>query len=247
MRRLSAVVVVSAIVAPLLAADATDRLSRTVALAAPTTPIRLDATIGDVTITGSDRPDVAIQVIRRAPASRDLDRFPVAIDEGADGLHINVVQADDGRDAGLRSEIVIAVPSMARLESVRVFEGRVKLVNLHGACDVDIRRGPIEASNVSGRVRLESGIGSVDVKGAQLTPGGMMRVRVFNGPLTVRFPATPANGRILAVTFNGRITSDIPLKMKDKFGPRFGETTLGTADPVMSLDVVKGDIAIKVG
>jgi hypothetical protein len=46
---------------------------------------------------------------------------------------------------------------------------------------------------------------------------------------------------------NGHISSDIPLTMKDKFGPRFGETTLGTGDPVMSADVVKGDIVIKVG
>ena len=57
----------------------------------------------------------------------------------------------------------------------------------------------------------------------------MMRLRVFNGPLRVRFAKPPANARILAVTFNGRLTSDIPLTMKDAFGPRFGETTLGTA------------------
>ena len=244
--RLYVVVAAYAMVAPLLAADATDRVSRTLAIAAAT-PIRIDATIADLTITGSDRNDVAIEVIRRAPASADLDKYPVSIDEGADGLRITAVQADEGRDAHLKSEILVAVPSMARLESVRVFEGRVKLTNVHGACDVDVRRGPIEASNISGRIRLESGIGSIDVRGAQLTPGGMMRLRVFNGPLNVRFPKPPANGRILAVTFNGRITSDIPLTMKDKFGPRFGETTLGTGDPVMSLDVVKGDISIRTG
>ena len=56
----------------------------------------------------------------------------------------------------------------------------------------------------------------------------------------------PENARILAVTLNGQIRSDIPLTMKDQFGPRFGETTLGNGEPVMSLDVVKGDIAISV-
>ena len=81
---------------------------------------------------------------------------------------------------------------------------------------------------------------------AELTRGGMMRLRVFNGPLRVRFARPPASGRILAVTFNGSITSDIPLTMKDKFGPRFGETTIGDGDPVMSVDVVKGDITIAV-
>ncbi len=171
----------------------------------------------------------------------------MAVDTSGGALRIAVVQTADGRDAQLRTEIALAVPTSALVQAVRVFEGRVKLTNLHGACDVDIRRGAIDAANVGGRVRLESGIGSVDVRDAQLTPGGMMRLRVFNGSLKVRFAHTPPNGRILALTFNGSIASDIPLTMKDKFGPRFGETTLGNADPVMSLDVVKGDISIKVG
>jgi hypothetical protein len=233
-------------VAPPWGADTTDRIVRTVPLAAGK-PVRIDATIADVTVTGSDRSDVAIEVIRRAPTAADLGRYPVAIDDNADGLHVAVVQSDQGHEATLKSEIVMAVPAAALLESIRVFEGRVRLSNLHGACDVDIRRGPVEAARISGRVRLESGIGSIDVKEAQLTSGGMMRLRVFNGPLRVRFVRPPANGRILAVTFNGHVTSDIPLTMKDAFGPRFGETTLGTGDPVMSLDVVKGDISIKVG
>jgi hypothetical protein len=79
-----------------------------------------------------------------------------------------------------------------------------------------------------------------------MTPGGMLRVRVFNGPLRVQLARKPANARILAVTLNGTITSAIPLTMKDQFGPRFGETTIGSGEPVMSLDVVKGDIAITI-
>ena len=128
-----------------------------------------------------------------------------------------------------------------------MFEGRIKLANLKGSCDADLRRGSIEAMGVAGRMRLEAGIGSLDVRQAELTAGGMLRLRVFNGPLRVRLARMPADARILAVTFNGTISSDIPLNMKDKFGPRFGETTIGTGEPVMSLDVVKGNIAIGVG
>lgn len=245
MNRLQAAVAACAAAAPLAAAGATDRVARTIPIAAGTA-IRIEATIADVTVTGSERPDVAIEVVRRAPSAADLERYPVAIDETAAGLRVAVVQAAEGRDAALKSEVAVAVPSTARLDAIRVFEGRIKLANLRGACDVDLRRGPIEAAGLGGRVRLESGIGAIDVRDAQLTPGGMMRLRVFNGPLTVRFSKPPANARILALTFNGRVTSDIPLTMKDTFGPRFGETTLGTGDPVMSVDVVKGDIAIKV-
>jgi len=230
------------------AADVTDRIVRSVALPA-SRAVRVDATVADLTILGSNRSDVSVEIVRRAPTAADFAKYPVSIEQTADELRIRAVQAhegNDGRDAALRSEIVVRAPATARFHAVRVFEGRVRVSGLTDACDVDIRRGPIEAASLAGRIRLESGIGGVDVKDSTLTPGGMMRLRVFNGPLRVRFARPPASARILAVTLNGTIRSDIPLGMKDKFGPRFGEATLGAGDPVMSLDVVKGDITILV-
>ena len=230
-------------------ADATDRVTRVLPLAAGQS-IRVDATIADLTITGSNRSDVLVEIVRRAPTAADLAKFPVVIDQGAEGLHIAALQTstgdEAGRDANLKTVMTIAAPSSALFQAVRVFEGRIKLANLKAAVDADLRRGPIDAENLAGRIRLESGIGGIDVKDSELTPGGMMRLRVFNGPLRVRFARTPASARILAVTFNGTLTSDIPLTKKDRFGPRFGETTIGAGDPVMSLDVVTGDIMISV-
>lgn len=227
-------------------ADTTDRLARTLPLA-PGRPIRIEATVADLTIVGSDRTDLAVEIVRRAPSAADLAKYPVVIDENPAGLRIAAVQVDAGRDARLKTDITIAAPATAVFQAIRLFEGRVKLTNLRGVCDLDLRRGAIEAAGVAGRVRLEAGIGSVDVGQAELTPGGMMRLRVFNGPLRVRFARPPANARILAVTFNGTIASEIPLTIRDTFGPRFAETTIGSGDPVMSLDVVKGDITIGAG
>jgi hypothetical protein len=227
------------------AADAVDRVTRTLALPADQA-IRLEATVADVTIIGSNRPDVAVEIVRRAPQPADLRRFPVAIDSTAGGIRIGVTQLDNGRDARLKSEIVVHAPAGAMFDAVRVFEGRVRVSALTAGCDVDLRRGPIEATAVAGRVRLESGIGSVEVRDATLTPAGMLRLRVFNGAIRVHFAAPPASARILAVTFNGALTSDIPLTMRDSFGPRFGEATLGNGEPVVSLDVVTGDITISV-
>ena len=229
-----------------LHSDATDRLAKTLPLQ-PDTAIRIEATVADVTIAGSDRTDLAVEILRRAPSSADLARYPAFVAADGASIRIAAVQADEGRDASLKTEITIAAPSSATFEAIRVFEGRVKLTNLKGTCDLDLRRGAIDASGISGRIRLEAGIGSVDVRQAELSPGGMMRLRLFNGPLRVRLARVPASARILAVTYNGTIKSEIPLKMKDRFGPRFGETTIGSGDPVMSIDVVKGDITIAVG
>jgi hypothetical protein len=227
------------------AADVVDRVTKTVPLAAGRS-IRVDATVGDVTIIGSNRSDVSVEVVRRAPSPDGLARMPLLLEDAGDALRISVVQAADGRDAALNSSIVVRAPADAAFAAIRLFEGRLRISGLTRSCDADLRRGAIEATSVSGRVRLESGIGSIDVKDATLTAGGMLRLRVFNGPLRVQFARPPANARILAVTLNGKITSAIPLTMKDEFGPRFGETTIGEGEPVMSLDVVKGDIAITI-
>jgi len=241
--------VLAAIAASAAPADATDRVSRVIPFVEGT-PIRVDATIAEVTIVGSNRPDVLVEIVRRAPTAASLSSYPVVIGQRDGALHITVVQApvdgEPGRDANLKTEITIAAPATARFEAVRVFEGRVRLTNLKAAVDVDLRRGPVEATGLAGRIRLESGIGSVEVKDSELTRGGMMRLRVFNGPLRVRFARAPASARILAVTFNGTIVSDIPLVKKDQFGPRFGETTIGDGEPVLSMDVVTGNIEITV-
>ena len=49
----------------------------------------------------------------------------------------------------------------------------------------------------------------------------------------------------MALALNGTIRSDIPLTTKDTWGPRWSEATLGKGEPVISLDVVNGQIEIK--
>jgi hypothetical protein len=227
------------------ASPISDRTSRVVSIAAGT-PIRIDATVADVVITGSARTDLRIEIERRVPGRDDLARLPVTIDSGTDGVRIAALQEHDARNADLKAIITIAAPADADLRSVRVFEGSVKVTNLKRACDVELRRGVIDADRLAGRIRLESGLGGIDVRDSELTADGLMRLRVFNGPLRVRFARQPTNARILAVTLNGAIASEIPLTMKDQFGPRFGESTIGTGNPLLSADVVKGDITFSV-
>lgn len=221
-----------------------DVISRTVSLP-PGAPVSIEATIGEIQITGWDRPATAVDI--RAGSAADLARMDVAIEERSPGLRIRAVQPDGGMDRSLRSSIRVNAPASTVFESVRVLAGKIVLANLRGAVTADLRRGPIEASSLAGSIRLETGVGDVRVDKAELTSGGLIRLRAFNGNVTLQLASTPPDARILALTFNGRISSDIPLTMKDKFGPRFGETTLGRGEPPISIDVVTGDIAIRVG
>ena len=180
----------------------TDRVTRTVPLG-PGRPIRVDATVGDVTIVGSNRPDVTVEIVRRAPSADGLTKFPVVVDDSGDALRIGAVQVADGRDASLVSTIVIRAPAAATFQSIRVFEGRLRVSGLTGACDADVRRGSIEAS-IAGRVRLQRH-GAVDVKAC---PAPAACCACACSTVAARAVArAPVNARILAVTLSDQIAS----------------------------------------
>jgi hypothetical protein len=225
--------------------DVTDRFSRQIPIDSDTR-ITVDITIGAVQVTTWDRQEVAVEIVRRAPSAAQLALFPVKVEQGADGLLIRASQPDSGRDAALRADVALKVPADARLQDVSVFEGRIELTGLRGACSAHIERGDIVASGVAGTIRLETAIGNIRLEGATLTPDGMMRLRTFNGDVALELAVRPTDARILALSMGGAITSEIPLTKRERAGPRFGEATLGKGEPVISIDVVNGNVAITV-
>ena len=226
-----------------LPAAAADHLQRTMAIE-PSTPISIDITEGAVEITGSTRRDVSVDIVRSGSHGADASRLPMTIEQTADGLHLSAVQPDEGKDPDLQTIVRIEAPENAIFKSIQVFEGRIHLENLHGTVSAEIMRGPIVADRVSGTLRCVGHVGDVTLTQARLTDGGLLRLRTFNGDVNLGLAETPPNGRVLAVTFRGALTSTLPLQMKDKFGPKFGEATLGRGQPVISIDVVYGDIHI---
>jgi hypothetical protein len=94
------------------------------------------------------------------------------------------------------------------------------------------------------RARLDTVIGNIQVRRAALTSGDIIRLRSFNGDVTLGLAAPPTDARILALSLGGAIHSDLPLTQRTSAGPRFAETTLGDAGALVSIDVVRGDIRI---
>jgi hypothetical protein len=91
----------------------------------------------------------------------------------------------------------------------------------------------------------QAGIGSITLTGARLSPNGLLRLRSFNGDVRLSLAERPADARIMALALNGQVRSEIPLRVRDTWGPRWSEATLGKGEPVISLDVVTGMVEIK--
>jgi hypothetical protein len=226
-------------------ADVSDRLVRVISIL-PGTPVSAQITIGSLVVSGWDRNEVSVEIVRRAGTIPQLSLIPAEVEHGAAGVVIRAVQADGGHDAGLRTDVVLRMPRLAELRDVAMFEGRVELAELRGACSVRVERGEIAARQLSGRIRLETAIGSIRLSGATVTTEGMMRLRTFNGDVALELATIPVHARILALSMGGRITSDIPLTHRQRWGPRFAEATLGSGEPVVSIDAVNGNVAITV-
>jgi DUF4097 and DUF4098 domain-containing protein YvlB len=223
---------------------ATDRQTRTFAWSAGRA-LTLDITIGQIRVEGSARADVEFAVQRTAPTTEALGQMAIEISETTERVGIRIVQPDGATDAGLRSDLVLRVPSDARIESVRVAEGKLVVERFRGTLTAEVRRGPIEGTDVSGTLRLEAGIGSILLKNARLDPTGLLRLRAFNGDVRLQMPGAPADARVLALALNGSIQSDVPMTTRDSWGPRWSEATLGKGEPVISIDVVTGKIEIR--
>ena len=224
-------------------APATDTQSRIVALPA-TRSLTLETTVGNVRIVGEPRQDASIEIVRQAPTPEDFARMPVTFDETAGEVRVSATQLAGATDPALTSNVTVRVPHEARLPSIRLLEGRLTLAHLRGVVTADVRRGTIDAADSEGTLRLESGIGDIVANRMRLSPGGLLRLRTFNGDVRLTLAERPPAARIMALALNGTISSDIRLTMKDTWGPRWGEATLWKGEPVISIDVITGTIQI---
>ena len=233
------------LLSPWLATAETDRMTRTFPL--PTgRSISLEITIGQVRIEGNSGADAVIEIVRHAPDAESLKRIPVQIDESESEIRVRALQAENDTKPTLRTDVTMRVPEGAVIRSVQIIEGRLSLNGLKGSITADVRRGPIEAVNLQGKVRLETGIGHVVADRMRLSPEGLLRLRAFNGDVRLTLAEKPVDARVMALALNGSIKSEIPLQMKDTWGPRWGEATLGKGEPVISIDVITGKIEIAI-
>lgn len=229
----------------LFSAESVDKQTRVLPLPAGKS-LAIEITIGSVRIEGWEKPDVDIAIERHAPTDAQLEQLPVVIDDTPTRVMVRAIQANGATDPALRADIIVRVPHSATIDRVQVMEGRIAINRFAGTLMADIRRGPIDGKDLSGTLRLETGIGSVVLTGTRLTAGGLLRLRAFNGDVRLTLAERPADARIMALALNGTIKSEIPLTMKDTWGPRWGEATIGKGEPVISLDVVTGTVELRV-
>jgi hypothetical protein len=196
---------------------------------------------GDVRICAVWRDDLCDDegIHRRRDRDRDDDddrrytkvRFTVKIPSGV-RLSAGTVNGEM-RVRDVSSEVRASTVN-GRME-VRNVGGPVRANTVNGAVEVSTRNGPVEATTVNG---------SVDVRMSAFSREGDMKFSTVNGDITVETPAS-LDARVRLGTLHGSISSDYPVQLSGRFGPRRAEGTIGRGGREIEMETVNGSIELR--
>ena len=230
--------------APAHAAAETERVSRTAPFTAGST-LTVRNFSGHVVITGTDRADVSIQAVRRAPRER-LDRIVLDVHSDGGGVVIEAnkrLDPEQKNDNVVETDLTIEVPTQANLD-VEAFSSLVEIRDITGTAhrvktfsgDQRLERiaGAIDANAFSGRITLASNW-QADSK---------LSLHTFSGGIDVQVPATAA-ASVEFDTFSGDFASDLPVTLRSKNRRSVRADLGGGSHGVLKFHTFSGDVHLR--
>jgi len=209
---------------------------------------------GDVT-------DVAFEVIQSGGDTRicALWRRSVCDEDGMRSRRNEDDDDNDRRDVQVR--FTVKVPAGVRLSAgtvngemrVRDLTADVRASTVNGSVEVRNVGGPVKATTVNGGVNVSTRSGPVnastvngdiDVRMASLTRTDDMSFTSVNGTVRVETPAN-LNADVSLGTMHGSISSDFPVTLSGRFGPRNARGTIGRGGQEISMRTVNGSVELR--
>ena len=118
---------------------------------------------------------------------------------------------------------------------VRNVGGEVKASTVNGGVDVTTRSGPVNANTVNG---------NIDVRMSSIQRDGEMSFHTVNGSVTVETPPS-LDANVSLDTMHGSISSDFPVQLSGKFGPRHAEGVVGRGGRSIRLRTLNGSVELR--
>jgi hypothetical protein len=200
----------------------TERVDRTVSIRAGG-ELRLKNFSGKVTITGSNRSDIAIHAVRRAPRER-LDHIRLEISETSSCVLIEANKKDDNwrerNNNVVETDLDIQVP------------GDVTL-------DFDVFSSDVLVRDVRGRQRVKTFSGGIDVTGADAA----LDAESFSGDIEVKLPQG-ASASVDFDSFSGSLRTDVPMNYRSGSRRRV-RADIGSGGTDYHFKTFSGDVRIR--
>jgi len=217
MRKILVAAALVAFAAPAFGAslfDETEKISRTVAFE-PGGTLRVKTFSGRVTITASDKNEVAVEAVRHASRDR-LDRIKLDIHREGSTLVIDTNHREYSWWDGIRNNVVetdldIAVPRRTNLD-LNTFSAAITVDGVEGSSRVHGFSSRIQLNDITGSVRAHTFSGPVDIRSKNWQDHQSITVDTFSGNIQLHVPEN-ARGHVTFNSFSGRLNSEMPLTL----------------------------------
>jgi hypothetical protein len=219
--------------------------------------IEIKGVNGGITAVGTSGTEVRVTAIKSAEDD-DPEEVEIEVVEHDDGVTICAVYptssrrrpnscepAEGGRmnvnDNDVKVEFEVEVPAGVVLVARTVnggikatdIESDVRAYTVNGGVTIDAN-GVVEAKTVNGSIRAAMGSSNWD---------GDLNFETVNGGITLEIDGD-LNAEVSAQTVTGGISTDFPLTVQGRFGPRSVRGVVGRGGRNLGLNTVNGGIQI---
>jgi DUF4097 and DUF4098 domain-containing protein YvlB len=190
----------------------------------------------------SDPGEVRIEVVEHAGGVTICAVYPTPHGERANECAPGSAGRNNTRNNDVSVEFTVEVPAGVH------FTGRT----VNGAVEARGLTGDVNAHTVNGAVRLETRgtaqaqtvNGTIEARIGRADWRDTLSFQTVNGAVRV-LVAGELNSNVRASTVNGGITTDFPLTVQGRFGPRSVNGTVGTGGRTLEMQTVNGSIELR--
>jgi len=205
---------------------------------------------GAVHIAAGDGNEVKVDAIKRAEDEQDLKDEEIRVDASANSISIETKYHQrqetwrNSHHRGAEVEYTVTVPRNARLDEIKLINGRLDIAGVTGEVRASCINGKLVASGLAGAVRLQTINGPLeaDFNQAHATP---IELSSVNGPVSLTLPSD-AKAHIQATTVHGSIENDFGLHTNNhRWVGHDLNGELGSGGPHIRLSNVNGTIKVQ--
>ncbi len=190
----------------------------------------------------SDPDDVKIEVVEHAGGVTVCAVYPTPRGERANECLPGARGRSNNRNNDVEVDFEVRVPRGV------LFTGRT----VNGSVRANGMTADVKASTVNGSVRVATSAlaeastvnGSITVSMGRTNWNETLEFATVNGGITVEMPGD-LNADVSASTVNGSLSSDWPMTVRGRWGPKRMNGKIGAGGRELALQTVNGDIELK--
>jgi DUF4097 and DUF4098 domain-containing protein YvlB len=208
--------------------------------------VSLSNVSGNIRITGWDRNEVQLEAAKHADSQEDLQAIRIDVDAQPDAINIETKYPHhyfEDHHSG-RVEYTLSVPNRARIDSVKLVSGDLRLEALQGDVDASSVSGRIRAAGLTGALHLSGVSGSIEAN-FDRDLGRHVSLSTVSGSIVLGL-VEDANAEVSAETVSGGIHSELPIQVdRHQFVGQSLHGRLGNGEAQIDLHTVSGSIELR--